>query len=83
MKSRLLLILTAILYFALPSIAQVNVKRYGALGNGNNDDTKAIQEALKVASRTNKTLEFRSGTYLIPHLDISPSVRRVGEVTVK
>ena len=49
----------------------INVKDYGALGNGKNDDTAAIRKAADHAAKnskdgfTPKTLYFPSGTYTI------------------
>lgn len=42
----------------------LNVKNYGAVGNGITDDTNAIQTALTAANSQNKNLYFPSGIYL-------------------
>lgn len=69
----------------------VNVKAYGAIGNGINDDTAAINRALydiynKTLTPTEnplqarKSLWFPSGTYLVKNtILIGPQTRLVGE----
>src|SRR5919106_1715913 len=64
----------------------INVKEYGALGNGINDDTGAIQSALSAAYGTvaaphgtancsaNKSMFFPSGHYLISSPLLIPPV---------
>lgn len=43
-----------------------NVKTdYGAVGNGTNDDTTAIQNAINGASSTNGIVYFPDGTYKV------------------
>jgi hypothetical protein len=42
----------------------LNVKDYGALGNGSNNDQTAIQNALNAANTQGKGLYFPAGTYL-------------------
>ncbi|MEQ9443240.1 MAG: glycosyl hydrolase family 28-related protein [Cyclobacteriaceae bacterium] len=70
----LILLLPSLLMaqYKIPSDANVvNVKEYGARGNGTHDDTQAIQAAIKYAvdlkSRfeTPKFIYFPKGTYLI------------------
>jgi hypothetical protein len=48
-----------------PSSAVVNVKNYGAKGNGTNDDTAAINNAIKANIGTGNVLFFPAGTYLV------------------
>ena len=43
----------------------VNVLDYGAKGDGETDDTAAVQAALDAASASNKVLWFPAGTYLL------------------
>ena len=43
----------------------VNVKFFGAVGNGVKDDTYAIQKALDAAEQTGRPLYFPTGTYLV------------------
>ena len=42
----------------------INVKDYGATGNGSNDDTTALQKAI-TTSQPGQALYFPSGTYLV------------------
>lgn len=42
-----------------------NVKNYGAVGDGTNDDTEAVRKALAQAYNNNGTVYFPAGTYLI------------------
>ena len=51
--------------WVLSTNGTVNVKSFGAKGNGVSDDTSAIQAALNYAVTNSKTLFFPSGTYLI------------------
>lgn len=43
----------------------VSVKEYGALGNGIQDDTKAIQEAINDANKLGRIVKIPKGRYLI------------------
>lgn len=45
--------------------SEVNVKRFGAIGNGVADDTAAIQSALNYMTSNNVSIFFPSGTYLV------------------
>jgi parallel beta-helix repeat protein len=47
----------------------LNVKNYGAVGDGTTDDTTAVQNAINAAS-AGVTVYFPAGTYLIDYLDI-------------
>ena len=46
-------------------VSAVNVKSFGAVGNGKKDDTAAIRKARNKAARSNKALYFPKGTYMI------------------
>lgn len=43
----------------------INIRTFGASGNGRQDDTAAIQSAIYEAARTNKALYLPNGTYRI------------------
>ncbi|MGB5710689.1 MAG: glycosyl hydrolase family 28-related protein, partial [Waterburya sp.] len=43
----------------------INIKQYGAVGDGVTDDTEAIRQAVKDNLNQHKTLFFPAGTYLI------------------
>lgn len=61
-KNIAILILTVYLTTCATDAAVFNVKTYGALGNGNADDTTAIQNALNAAAG-NGVLYFPAGIY--------------------
>ena len=42
----------------------INVKAFGAKGDGITDDTIAVQNAINTAQQKNKTVHFPKGTYL-------------------
>lgn len=58
-------ILPTIGLFTPPSRA-LNVRDYGALGDGTTDDTAAIQNALNAVPVAGADLYFPTGTYLVP-----------------
>ena len=45
--------------------ATINVKQYGAAGDGKTDDTAAIQAAIDAAPLAGATVQFPPGTYLV------------------
>lgn len=47
------------------SRATIDVRQFGAKGDGNTDDTRAIQRAITEAKATGANLVFSSGNYLI------------------
>lgn len=49
----------------IETIDSINVKEWGAIGDGKHDDTKAIQSALYESSSSNRHLFFPEGEYLI------------------
>ena len=49
----------------LPTNGEYNVMQFGATGNGTNDDTAAIQNAITVATANGGALRFPAGNYLI------------------
>ncbi len=55
------------------SVNQINVKDYGAKGDGNTNDTKAIKEAFSKIYKSGGTLYFPTGKYLTNIIDIRPS----------
>ncbi|WP_201616702.1 glycosyl hydrolase family 28-related protein [Psychrobacter immobilis] len=56
--------------YAQPSRSQLSVKEFGATGDGNTDDSKAIQAAFDKAAEAKQSLFFPSGTYLLSGIDI-------------
>jgi len=58
----------------------INVKYYGATGDGTTDDTTAINAAIAAITSTYATLYFPSGTYVVSStLTLASSVRVVGD----
>lgn len=66
----------AVSTYTLPALARgdtvLNVRGYGALGDGNSNDTAAIQRAINALPSTGGTVDIPAGTYLI---DAVTSVR--------
>lgn len=56
--------------YAQPSKSQLSVKQFGATGDGDTDDSKAIQAAFDKASEMKQSLFFPAGTYLLSGIDI-------------
>lgn len=52
----------------------VNVKDFGAVGDGKNDDTEAIQKAFTAGASTKKTVYFPDGIYPATLIDMSSGV---------
>ena len=61
------------------SDAAINVKDYGATGDGTTADTVAIISAMSAASSAEKTLFFPAGTYACGQINIPSNIRIVGE----
>jgi hypothetical protein len=58
----------------------VNVKDHGARGDGEHDDTSAIQQAIDAAHASGRTLYFPSGRYLVSDsLTLGASTRWAGD----
>ncbi len=53
----------------------LNVKDYGAIGDGLHDDTESIQHAIDIGAQQNKIVFIPTGTYLITSLDITSSLK--------
>jgi len=49
----------------------VNVRQFGAKGDGLSDDTKALSNAVRYAKANKKALSFPKGIYLVNNIDIS------------
>lgn len=61
-------------------VTAVNVKDYGAVGDGTTDDTAAIQAAINAAQQANGgTVYLPSGTYAITGLTLPALVDLIGE----
>jgi hypothetical protein len=56
----------------------VNVKSYGAVGDGVTDDTAAIQAAISAAEPAGRTIFFPAGTYLSNQWNIDARLRFQG-----
>ncbi|WP_256941186.1 right-handed parallel beta-helix repeat-containing protein [Bacillus sp. EAC] len=62
------------------SVNQVNVKNYGAIGNGTKDDTAAFQSAIDyLGSRGGGNVYIPAGTYSLNPIFLKPFVNLVGE----
>ncbi len=86
MKPKILYIIICLLVYGLPIYAQLQSERgvlypesFGAKGNGEHDDTKAIQTAIdELVKIGGGTVRLGSGTYLVSTLKIGPKVSIVG-----
>jgi hypothetical protein len=56
----------------------LDVRQFGARGDGRADDTEAIQAAIDAAGRDGGTLVFPPGTYLVTSVGLRPGVRYSG-----
>jgi hypothetical protein len=56
----------------------LDVRKYGAKGDGEADDTAAIQAAIDAAGRDGGTLVFPPGTYLVTSVGLRAGVRYSG-----
>jgi hypothetical protein len=61
------------------SDSRLNVKDFGAKGDGHSSDTKAIQEALDAAGKMDGTVWFPSGIYRCHDLKVPPHVTLLGD----
>lgn len=67
-------------YDDLHASSFINIRSFGAKGDGITDDTEAINKAVTRARDQNKVLFFDAGTYKVTHtVHIPPTVRIVGE----
>lgn len=58
----------------------ISARGAGATGNGNSDDTVAVQNAINAAVSQNKVLFFEHGVYRVTNtLEFPPGLRAVGE----
>lgn len=66
---------------AAKALLSINVKDYGAVGNGSTNDTTAIQAALNAVPTNGAGVYFPAGTYLVPNggLTCANPVRLYGE----
>lgn len=58
---------------------KLNVKYFGAVGDGSADDTGAIQYTLNLAKKTGALVYLPSGKYLITNIEIPENVTLLGE----
>lgn len=58
---------------------KLNVKYFGAVGDGSVDDTNIIQYVLNLAEKTGVSVYLPSGKYLITSLEIPANVTLIGE----
>lgn len=58
----------------------INVKEFGAVGNGINDDTEAIQNAIDHANEHGRVVHIPRGTYLISAPIVLNGCSLIGEV---
>lgn len=65
----------------LNNTIMLNVTDFGAVGNGETDDTQAIQDAINEAftSTEYKTVYIPTGTYLVSQIKLKSNVRLIGD----
>ncbi|SMC79190.1 glycosyl hydrolase family 28-related protein [Pedobacter nyackensis] len=70
------LVVALLFFMTIPVFSQIglNVKKYGAKGNGINNDTKAIQQAIDEAKKRNTNVYLPAGTYMVTNLSIQSSM---------
>ena len=59
----------------------INVKEFGAIGNGLCDDTKAIQKAIDYANEQGRSVQLPKGTYLISNPIVLNGCSLIGEIS--
>jgi len=64
-----------------PSREPINVREFGATGDGKTDDTKAIQRALDAAGETKGAVFVPAGVYLCADLQMRPNTAIFGVPT--
>src|SRR5208282_4568382 len=64
-----------------PSREHLNVRGFGAIGDGKTDDTKAIQRALDAAGEVRGAVFVPPGVYLCADLQMRPNTALVGVPT--
>ena len=52
----------------------INVKKYGAVGDGKNDDTKAVISAIKAAEKKSGILYFPAGSYIVGDVTVPENI---------
>lgn len=69
---KLFLLLTLALPIAAAQLTDINVRQYGALGNGSHDDTAGLQRAFDAAKSDGRAVYMPAGDYMISDsLDIT------------
>jgi len=61
----------------------VNVKQFGAEGDGKTDDSKAIQAAMEQAKRKGSTLYFPTGIFLVSNIEITTDLKGEKNTIIK
>jgi parallel beta-helix repeat protein len=59
-------------------IRVINIRDYGALGDGSTDDTTVIQAAMDAASAAQCILYAPPGTYIVTNIQFKPNVTMMG-----
>lgn len=66
---------------AMPGEKKLDVKKFGARGDGISDDTAAFQKALDAAAESRGTVTVPDGTYLCGRIHMPPHTGLVGNAT--